>query len=131
VGDGLVTEGELVRLEPGAIRLDATELEAAIAQGRPAEAVEWWRGDFLAGLDDVGGEAFRTWLESSAKASPGDGARARPVGRRRLSGAIGMRPRLGRAMTGIPPWTSGHTATWSRRWRPAGRRRPARGMAPQ
>jgi DNA-binding SARP family transcriptional activator len=63
VGDGLVTEGELVRLEPGAIRLDATELEAAIAQGRPAEAVEWWRGDFLAGLDDVGGEAFRTWLE--------------------------------------------------------------------
>jgi DNA-binding SARP family transcriptional activator/Tfp pilus assembly protein PilF len=63
VGDGLATEGEQVRLEPGAIRLDAAELETAIREGRPAEAVEWWRGDFLAGLDDVGGEAFRTWLE--------------------------------------------------------------------
>ena len=63
VGEGLVTEGELVRLDPAAVRLDATAFESAIAEGRPAEAVEWWRGDFLAGLEDVGGEAFRTWLE--------------------------------------------------------------------
>jgi DNA-binding SARP family transcriptional activator/Tfp pilus assembly protein PilF len=63
VGDGLAVEGELVRLDPAAVRLDATAFETAIAEGRPAEAVEWWRGDFLAGLEDVGGETFRTWLE--------------------------------------------------------------------
>ena len=63
VGEGLTTEGELVRLDPSVVQLDATAFENAIAEGRPADAVEWWRGDFLAGLEDVGGEAFRTWLE--------------------------------------------------------------------
>ena len=63
VGDGLTVDGEQVRLDPAAVRLDAAAFEAAIAEGRPAEAVEWWRGDFLAGLEDIGGEAFRTWLE--------------------------------------------------------------------
>ncbi len=63
VGEGLTTEGELVRLDPTAVRLDATAFESAIADGTPAIAVEWWKGDFLAGLEDIGGEAFRTWLE--------------------------------------------------------------------
>lgn len=63
VGDGLITEGEQVRLERAAVLLDASAFEAAVAEGRPAEALEWWKGDFLAGLEHVGGEAFRTWLE--------------------------------------------------------------------
>jgi DNA-binding SARP family transcriptional activator len=42
VGDGLVTEGEQVRVEPTAVRLDASAFDAAVAEGRPAEAVEWW-----------------------------------------------------------------------------------------
>ena len=57
VGEGLTTEGELVRLDPTAVRLDATAFESAIADGTPAIAVEWWKGDFLAGLEDIGGEA--------------------------------------------------------------------------
>jgi DNA-binding SARP family transcriptional activator len=63
VGDGLATEGELVRLDPAAVQLDATAFDSAVAEGRAVEAVEWWRGDFLTGLEDVGGETFRTWLE--------------------------------------------------------------------
>jgi DNA-binding SARP family transcriptional activator/Tfp pilus assembly protein PilF len=63
VGDGLVTDGEQVRLDPAGVRVDATAFESAIVEGRPAEAVAWWKGDFLAGLEQVGGEAFRTWLE--------------------------------------------------------------------
>ncbi|MGH7528194.1 MAG: AAA family ATPase, partial [Gemmatimonadales bacterium] len=63
LGPGITTEGEQVRLDPAAVRLDVGAFEAAIAAGRPGEAVEWWEGDFLAGLEELGGEAFRTWLE--------------------------------------------------------------------
>ena len=38
VGEGLATEGELVRLDPAAVRLDATAFEGAIAEGTPADS---------------------------------------------------------------------------------------------
>src|SRR5213078_2019470 len=63
LGAGLVLEGDSVHLESG-LRLDARAFEEELAQGNPAGAVEWWRGDFLAGMDDVGGEDFRGWVEA-------------------------------------------------------------------
>ena len=67
VGEGLVLDGDSVRLEAG-VRLDARAFEEDLARGNPQGAVEWWQGDFLAGMDDVGGESFRAWMEGEREA---------------------------------------------------------------
>ncbi len=64
VGEGLVVEAESIRLEQGAVEIDATAFERAIEAGHPDEAVELWAGDFLAGAEDVGGEDLRAWIEA-------------------------------------------------------------------
>ena len=64
VGEGLVVENETIRLEAGAVEVDAAVLERAIEAGQPAQAVAQWGGDFLAGAEDIGGEELRTWLEA-------------------------------------------------------------------
>jgi DNA-binding SARP family transcriptional activator/TolB-like protein len=64
VGDGLVLESNKVRLATGAVALDASLFQSDVAAGRWADAAPRWRGDFLAGTDDFGGEDFRTWLEA-------------------------------------------------------------------
>jgi DNA-binding SARP family transcriptional activator/tetratricopeptide (TPR) repeat protein len=64
VGEGLVVESEAIRLAAGAIELDATQFEREISEGRPEAAVARWRGDFLPGAEDVGGEELRAWMES-------------------------------------------------------------------
>ena len=63
VGDALLIDGERVGVDPAGLRVDASEFERAAREGRLAEAVEWWGGDFLPAMDDVGGEALRVWLE--------------------------------------------------------------------
>jgi DNA-binding SARP family transcriptional activator len=63
LGAGLVLDADSVQLESG-LRVDAQAFEEELAQGNPGRAVEWWRGDFLAGMDDVGGETFRGWVEA-------------------------------------------------------------------
>ncbi len=77
VGEGLEADGDLVRLLPGAIALDVDEFERDLAARRVESAVSRWKGEFLAGLDDVGGEAFRAWLEAEREGL-----------RRRLAGAF-------------------------------------------
>jgi DNA-binding SARP family transcriptional activator/TolB-like protein len=67
LGAGLVLDGDSVHLESG-LRVDAQAFEEELAQGNPAGAVEWWRGEFLAGMDDVGGEGFRAWVEAEREA---------------------------------------------------------------
>jgi DNA-binding SARP family transcriptional activator/tetratricopeptide (TPR) repeat protein len=52
-----------VALAPGAVDLDVRRIESDLAEGRPERALRRWRGDFLAGSEDVGSEAFRAWLE--------------------------------------------------------------------
>lgn len=42
--------GEELGVDPGALRCDVSLFEAALAQGRTADALELYRGDFLAGL---------------------------------------------------------------------------------
>ena len=63
LGDALLTDGEEVSVDPARIRLDVSVVEKDLESGRLAEGIEGWRGEFLAGMEDVGGEAFRGWLE--------------------------------------------------------------------
>ena len=63
LGVGLLLDGDSVRLDSG-LRLDAREFEEDLARGDLKAAVLWWRGDFLAEMDDVGGERFRGWVEA-------------------------------------------------------------------
>lgn len=42
---------------------DASELEAAAAAGDLRRVLDLWQGEFLAGSEDTGGEAFREWIE--------------------------------------------------------------------
>src|SRR5215210_6386775 len=64
LGDGLVVEGDSLRLNPNAVELDASLFERDISQGRLEDATARWQGDFLPGAEDVGGEEFRAWLEA-------------------------------------------------------------------
>ncbi|MGH7555188.1 MAG: hypothetical protein ACREMQ_19470, partial [Longimicrobiales bacterium] len=52
-----------VRVVPGRVRLDVALFETAVAEGRPADAISAWTGDFLADAEDVGGEEYRLWVE--------------------------------------------------------------------
>ena len=63
VGDGLMAGTDQARLDPQAVGLDVREFETAIADGRLEQAVAWWEGDFLAGMEETGGESLRIWLE--------------------------------------------------------------------
>ncbi len=63
VGDGLTAGAEQARLDPQAVGLDVREFETAIAGDRLDDAVAWWEGDFLAGMEETGGESLRIWLE--------------------------------------------------------------------
>lgn len=64
LGDAIETTPEAARIAEGAVELDAAAFERDVAEGRLAEAVERWYGDFLAGAEDVGGEEWRGWLEA-------------------------------------------------------------------
>lgn len=64
IGEGLETGADRVGLVAGAVILDAVLFERDLAGKRWAEAIEHWRGDFLADIDDLGGEDFRIWLEA-------------------------------------------------------------------
>lgn len=64
VGKGLGAEADQVWLAPDAIELDAALFEREVDAGLLEDAVARWQGDFLAGVEDVGGEELRSWLES-------------------------------------------------------------------
>lgn len=64
LGSGLVMDQDKVSLEPGALAIDATRFEDYVTAGSWPEAVGLWRGDFLPGADNLGGEDFRLWLET-------------------------------------------------------------------
>lgn len=64
IGDGLTITPGMVTLETGIVELDLAAFEAAASAGRLREAVDLWRGDFLPATEDVGGEAYRLWIEA-------------------------------------------------------------------
>ncbi|MBA4159060.1 MAG: winged helix-turn-helix domain-containing protein, partial [Gemmatimonadetes bacterium] len=68
VGEGLRVGNEQVLLASGTLEVDVIAFEAEIAAGRLREAVARWRGDFLAGAEDLGGEVYRGWVEAEREA---------------------------------------------------------------
>lgn len=65
IGDGvLITRGDdAVAIEPSSLTCDVTKLSAAVAEGRLEEAVDYYRGELLAGVHfPNAGEAFEEWL---------------------------------------------------------------------
>jgi DNA-binding SARP family transcriptional activator/tetratricopeptide (TPR) repeat protein/TolB-like protein len=63
LGPVLETDQRGIGLRDGHVLLDATALADDLAAGRLSEAVGWWRGEFLEGLEDLGGPGYRQWLE--------------------------------------------------------------------
>ena len=63
-GDVFVGEGDELRVRAGALECDAVELERMLDDGRPAEALAAYAGDFLEGfhVDDVASE-YEEWVE--------------------------------------------------------------------
>jgi DNA-binding SARP family transcriptional activator/TolB-like protein/Tfp pilus assembly protein PilF len=65
LGDEVVeVTRDSVRIREGALALDVREMESALEAGRPGTAAEWWQGDFLPGVDAVGTEPLRTWVDA-------------------------------------------------------------------
>jgi DNA-binding SARP family transcriptional activator len=64
----LDVRADRVTLGAGEWEVDAAAFEADLAAGRLREAVGRWEGDFLAGVEDAGGEAWRLWLEVEREA---------------------------------------------------------------
>lgn len=63
LGPVLEIDQHNVSLRPGHVVLDADTFVADVAAGRLSEAVAHWRGEFLAGLENLGGAGYRQWLE--------------------------------------------------------------------
>jgi len=65
IGEGvLITRGDdAVAIDPASLTCDVTKLSAAVAEGRFEEAVDYYRGELLAGVHfPNAGEAFEEWL---------------------------------------------------------------------
>src|SRR5687768_6679068 len=68
LGDAIDVSNGSIRVLPDTIQLDAVLLERGLAEGRLADALSLWHGDFLSGADDLGHEEFRSWLEREREA---------------------------------------------------------------
>ena len=65
IGDGvLITRGDdAIAIDPESLTCDVTKLTAAVSEGRFEEAVDFYRGELLAGVHfPNAGEAFEEWL---------------------------------------------------------------------
>lgn len=63
LGDALQADADRASIAPEAIALDADRFESLVAAGEFRRAEEVWGGGFLAGLEDIGDEDWRSWLE--------------------------------------------------------------------
>jgi DNA-binding SARP family transcriptional activator/tetratricopeptide (TPR) repeat protein len=68
LGDTLLVGPESVAVRGGALAGDAAEFEREDATGNAERAAACYGGDFLAGVEDLGGESFRLWLEAEREA---------------------------------------------------------------
>ena len=62
LGDALLADADSVLVDAAACSLDASAFEDAVRRERWGEAAQLWGGDFLHGLDSVGGESWKTWI---------------------------------------------------------------------
>jgi DNA-binding SARP family transcriptional activator/TolB-like protein len=65
---GIEVTNEHVRVPEAMVEVDASLLERDVADGRLADGVERWAGEFLRGAEDTGGETYRAWLEREREA---------------------------------------------------------------
>jgi DNA-binding SARP family transcriptional activator/tetratricopeptide (TPR) repeat protein len=100
VGAALEISPESVRVVPGGVRLDISEMEADIAGGDYESAVARWGGDFLDGFEVFGDEVFRGWLEAERERT-----------RRLVAGAL---ERLVELAEGGGEWM--RAVVWAERW---------------
>ncbi|MEO8561527.1 MAG: AAA family ATPase [bacterium] len=68
LGARLITLDDRVRLDASDLRLDVATFEANVADGRWSDAIGCWRGELLAGLDDLGDDSWRSWVEAERAA---------------------------------------------------------------
>ena len=64
LGAHLEVDAESVRVVGTGLELDITGFERDIGSGDFRSAVERWKGDFFDGSEDIGGDAFRRWIEN-------------------------------------------------------------------
>src|SRR5688572_12567493 len=100
LGDAIEVTNDHVRTVETMIEVDASLLERDIADGRLADGVERWNGDFLGGAEDAGGDTYRSWLE-----------REREALRRTTVGAFGRLVDKAHAESNVDQETH-----WARRW---------------
>lgn len=68
VGPGLAGDSDSILLAPGVVELDLTGFEQAMRAGHWQSALDRWHGDFLPGLEDLGGPAWRAWVDQERAA---------------------------------------------------------------
>ena len=100
LGEHLEVDPETVRVVGTGLELDIAGFERDVASGDFRSAVERWKGDFFDGSEDIGGEAFRRWIEGERVAL-----------HRQLSGA--MQRLIGDAEI-RGDWVE--ACTWAERW---------------
>ncbi|MEP6764479.1 MAG: AAA family ATPase [Gemmatimonadaceae bacterium] len=64
LGVALDADGPNIQLSEHALHVDANEFDELTSAGDFSGAVKLWNGDFLAGLDDIGDEGWRSWLDA-------------------------------------------------------------------
>jgi DNA-binding SARP family transcriptional activator/Tfp pilus assembly protein PilF len=95
-----ITDTE-VRVVAGEVVLDVEELAAAVAAGRWEDAVGSWGGEFMKGREGLGGEAFRTWMESERERA----RRLAATALGHLETEAGSRGEWGQAVVWAQRWT--------------------------
>jgi DNA-binding SARP family transcriptional activator/TolB-like protein/tetratricopeptide (TPR) repeat protein len=61
--DAIEITNDTARVDVSRVELDASALEADVAAGNLDRAIARWTGDFLSGMEDVGHDDFRAWIE--------------------------------------------------------------------
>jgi DNA-binding SARP family transcriptional activator/TolB-like protein len=64
LGGALTLESDRAHLATDLMAWDVGDFERALDAGELEQATERWKGDFLSGAEDQGGEEFRAWLEA-------------------------------------------------------------------
>ncbi len=67
LGDELLADATAITVGTG-VWVDANALEAHVSASSWSKAITLWNGDFLVGLEDLGDEGWRTWLEGERAA---------------------------------------------------------------
>lgn len=106
--------GEDLQVGPSTVSLsphvdhDVAALEAAIAAGDPSGAGQLWRGEFLPGAEDLGGEEWLAWLAGERSRLGALMPAAAPSGPAARSAPPATSHPMPPSVLGAPRWAIGH-----------------------